>query len=204
MANQTGGYDYEFVHTPSDTLICQICHFPSKEPHLSLCCGHTFCKSCLEAAKRVKSVSSACPVCRNTESVTVFNKQADRIIRSLHVHCSNIKKGCKWQGEINSITSHINHKDGCQFQEVNCPNNCGVAYQRRYLTSHVDAKCPCRKVNCQYCHDIGEHQFIDGKHKEKCPKFPLPCPNKCNVGTIPREDMEMHRRSVSYGGYSLS
>ena len=30
MAEQSGGYDYEFVQTPSDTLICQICHYPSK------------------------------------------------------------------------------------------------------------------------------------------------------------------------------
>ena len=194
MANQTGGYDYEFVHTPSDTLICQICHYPSKEPHLSLCCGHTFCRSCLEAAKRVKSVSNACPVCRNEEYVTVFNKQADRIIRSLHVYCYNIKKGCKWQGEINAITSHINNRDGCQFQRVYCQNNCGMIYQRRYQTIHVKNACPCRKVNCQYCHDTGEHQFIEGQHKKECPKFPLTCPNHCNVGIIFRKDMDMHRR----------
>ena len=28
---------------------------------------------------------------------------------------------------------------------------------------------------------------------DKCPKLPLPCPNKCEVGTIPREDMKKHR-----------
>ena len=85
---QSGGYDYEFVHTPSDTLICQICHCPSKEPHLSACCGHTFCKSCIEATKGVKSVINVCPVCRNEEFTTILNKQADRIIRNLYVYCS--------------------------------------------------------------------------------------------------------------------
>ena len=26
-----------------------------------------------------------------------------------------------------------------------------------------------------------------------CPKLPLPCPNKCEVGSVPREDMKKHR-----------
>ena len=66
--------------------------------------------------------------------------------------------------------------------------------ERRYLTSHVETECPHRKVNCQYCHDTGEHQFSEGQHKEECPKLPLPCPNKCEVGSVPREDMEAHRK----------
>ena len=66
--------------------------------------------------------------------------------------------------------------------------------QRRYLTSHVETECPCRKVDCQYCHITGEYQFIEGEHKEQCPKLPLPCPNKCKVESVPREDMESHRK----------
>ena len=27
-----------------------------------------------------------------------------------------------------------------------------------------------------------------------CPKLPQPCPNKCEVGRVPREDMEAHRK----------
>ena len=130
MTMQNGGYDYEFVQTPSDTLICQICRCPSKKPHLSACCGHIFCKSCLETAKRMKFVSNACPMCCSEEFSTIPNKQADCIIRSLHVYCSNKDKGCEWQGEVNAITGHLNNnKNGCQFQEVNCPNDCGEAYQ---------------------------------------------------------------------------
>ena len=192
MTMQSGGYDHEFVQTPSDTLICQICRCPSREPHLSACCGHVFCKSCLEAAKRVTFVTNSCPMCRSEQFVTIPNKQADRIIRSLLVYCSNKKKGCEWQGEVNAITSHLSNSDGCQFHEVNCPNDCGTAYQRQYLTSHVDTECPRRKVNCQYCHDTGEYQFIEGKHKQACPKFLLPCPNNCGVGNIARDEVREH------------
>ena len=189
---QSGGYDYEFVHTPSDTLICQICQYPSREPRLSICCGHIFCKSCLEAANRVTSVTNACPMCRSEEFVTVPNLQTDRIIRSLHVYCSNKNEGCEWQGEINAIASHLSNSDGCQFHEVNCLNECGTAYQRQYLTSHVETECPRRKVNCQYCHDTGEHRFIEGQHKEECPKFPLQCPNNCKIDIIPRDRVREH------------
>ena len=58
--------------------------------------------------------------------------------------------------------------------------------------SHVNTECPRRKVNCQYCHDTGEHQFIEGQHKVECLKLPLPCPNKCEVGNIPRDALRKH------------
>ena len=48
------------------------------------------------------------------------------------------------------------------------------------------------RVNCQYCHDTGEHQFIVGQHKKECPKLSLPCPNNCEVGNIPRERIGKH------------
>ena len=72
-----GGYDYQFVKTPADTLICTVCFLPSKEPCLSECCGHTFCKSCLEGSKKLSNI---CPVCRSEDFKVIFNKQADRVI----------------------------------------------------------------------------------------------------------------------------
>ena len=44
-----GGYEYNFISGPPvDRLVCKICHLPSREPYLSVCCGHLFCKSCLD------------------------------------------------------------------------------------------------------------------------------------------------------------
>ena len=133
-----GGYDYEFVETVSNSLICTICFLPSKEPHLSACCGHTFCKSCLEG---IMKFSNNCPVCRSEEFDVMFNKQADRAIRSLHVFCTNKAQGCLWQGEVYDINNHLGN---CLFQVVHCPNNCGESLQRQYLTSHVETECRCR------------------------------------------------------------
>ncbi|XP_065916908.1 paramyosin-like [Dysidea avara] len=192
--NGGGGYEYHFVTTPADWLMCNICHYPSRDPYLSGCCGHTFCKSCLEGAKKATTISDACPICRDEEFATMPNKQADRTVRSLHVFCTNKEKGCEWQGEVNNIVSHVTNSDGCQFEDVICSNGCGMCVQRQYLSSHVEDECVCRMVDCQYCHVTGENRFIKGEHKDQCPKFPIACPNKCEADNIPREDIDEHRK----------
>ena len=81
-----------------------------------------------------------------------------------------------------------------QFEKMKCSNECEEMIQRQYLASHVETECQRHKVNCQYCHDTGEHQFIEDQHKEECPKLPLPCLNKCEAGSIFYEDMEAYRQ----------
>ena len=82
----------------------------------------------------------------------------------------------------------------CPLEEVTCPNDYGMTLQRQYLTNHLKSKCLCRMVGCQYCHITGEYQFIEGEHKEQCHKFPVACPNKCEVGSVPRDDVEEHMK----------
>ena len=190
--NNIGGFDYDLLIKPPDRLMCKICHLPGRDAYLSVCCGHVFCKSCLDNVKR--SPNNACPVCRDTEFVTYPNKAVGREVQELQIYCTNKEKGCEWQGELNDINKHLGNSDGCQFEESKCSNKCGKMIERRHLTSHVETECPRRKVNCQYCHDTGEHQFIEGQHKEECPKLSLPCPNNCEVGSVLREDMEAHRK----------
>ena len=84
-SNNTGGHEYDFVDTLPDRILCKICHLPSKEPYLTVCCGHLFCKSCLEKLKNSPIISNACPVCRDEEFVTFPNKAVDREIKSLCV-----------------------------------------------------------------------------------------------------------------------
>ena len=176
--NSIGGYDHDFVDTPHDHFICKVCHLPSRDPYLSVCCGHVFCKSCLDNVKKAAAITNACPVCRD-EEFAFPNKAVDREVKSLHIYCTN-KENISIL--LNNISNHLRNSDGCQFEEVKCSDECGKMIQQQYLTSHAETECPRHKVNCQYCHDIGEHQFIEGQHKEECPKLPLPCPNKCEVG----------------------
>ena len=58
----------------------------------------------------------------------------------------------------------------------------------------TESECPRRTVYCQFCYATNEWQFIEGKHKDLCPKFPLACPNFCDILSIPREDLAEHIR----------
>ena len=81
-----------------------------------------------------------------------------------------------------------------QFEKMKCSNECGKMIQRQYLTSHVETECPHHKVNCQYFHDKGEHQFTESKHRRECTKLPSPCLNKYEAESIFYEDMGAHRQ----------
>ena len=137
-----------------------ICQLPSIDPYLSVCCGHLFCKSCLENAKKAAAIATSnCPMCRSEDFVTFPNKQIDRVVRNLHVYCTNKEKGCKWQGEVYYIGDHLGRSDGCDFEDVQCSSKCGEIVQREYLVSHMEAECPASivvlpasiVVSCQYC-----------------------------------------------------
>ena len=185
-----GGYDYQFVYTPLDRVVCVICHLPGRDPHMTECCGHVFCKSCLDNAKATQYAS--CSMCKDVQFNAFCNKQINREVQSLHVYCTNKVNGCEWEGEIRDISNHL---DGCQFEEVECPNGCEELIQRQCLPNHIEYECTHREVNCQYCHSKVKLLFADGTHLEECPKLPLPCPNGCGkVEMILREDMEVHRK----------
>ena len=145
FASDCGGFEYQFVSTPLDIFVCKICRLPSRDPHLTMCCGHVFCKSCLDVMKEVKSmVYNKCPVCRGEDFVTFPNKQIDREVKSLHVYCTIKSRGCEWQGEVNYIDNHLTKDGGCGYQDVLCSSGCGGLIQRRDLTKHVENECPRR------------------------------------------------------------
>ena len=95
------------------------------------------------------------------------------------------------------LEKHISEE--CQLEILDCLNNCGKKIERQYLNNHIEIHCPHRRVKCQYCHIIGKHCFIEGQHKELCPKMFISCPNGCRWFTkIPREDMEAHKKSCPH------
>ena len=198
---QCGGYEFEFVQGVDadgdleDMFMCKICHLPSRDAQLSVCCGHTFCKSCLNGMKH--GSSKCCPVCREDKNFGVVpNKQVDRKIRSLKVFCTNKEKGCKWHGELNDIKNHLNasNSDGCKYESIECDYGCGNMVQRQHLVQHMTTECSHRKVDCQHCNLSGIYGFITGIHEQECPKVLIPCPNHCEDNAICREDMDEHRK----------
>lgn len=191
MALAGGGYDYDFVQNPPQRLICAICHLPCRDPQLSTCCGTNFCKVDIESFKKATSITKDCPVCRgNFESFV--NHQANRDINELPVYCANRSAGCDWVGELNSLKPHREKSNGCLFEMLECPHGCDSEYQRQSLAVHTETSCPCY---CQYCHTSADKEVISSQHKQKCHKFPAPCPNKCGETSILHEKMMIHRET---------
>ena len=68
----------------------------------------------------------------------------------------------------------------------------GVVMQRRLVEGHLKSECELREVNCEYCNTAGRYQWINSSHQEECPKYPVECPNHCEVRHVRREEMGGH------------
>ena len=180
-----GGYDYKFVEPPPDRLVCKICYLPCREARLTSC-GHYYCESCLKQLQSSTTVSHACPVCREEQYKVYPQTEADREIKGLRVHCLNEEKGCGWIGELSVLLEReLSPRDKPIPECMSC-EKCTEVIHYTNLTSHFTSDCPCY---CQYC----KRKVIDNLHKEKCHKYPLPCPNKCGLDEIPQDGMDEHK-----------
>ena len=55
--------------------------------------------------------------------------------------------------------------------------------------------CPKRPWQCQYCDTTATYDVGANEHLPQCLKFPKPCPNRCEVGTVERCNLEKHLAS---------
>lgn len=195
------GYSCEFVEPPPTLLQseCSICLQILCLPHLISCCGHNYCKTCIE---QVMEKSRPCPLC-NEESFTVLhNKGLQRSLNELHVYCSNSKVGCEWKGRLGQLEQHLNEDPeqevqlvGCSYVEVECKHGCGGRMRRGLISEHQNEQCPQRPFCCAYCREYDSiHADVVYRHWPVCRKYPMSCPNHCTVYAIERENMEEHLR----------
>ena len=52
--------------------------------------------------------------------------------------------------------------------------------------------CPKRPWKCQHCNYETTYEVGTQDHTPKCTKYPHPCPNRCEIGTVPRCKVESH------------
>ena len=180
---QMSGYNYNFVDDLPDRLLCQICQLPCRDPQRSESCVHVFCKSELNS-NAYPNEGISCPKCNQTGFSTFPDKALGREIKELKVYCPNKKDGCGWTGELLRVDDHLNK---C---EIAC-SKCKQMVHFTTMSRHLDEDCPCY---CPYCDSTADREVISSKHKEKCHKFPLTCPNNCGVDNIPQGDMDEHKK----------
>ena len=78
--------------------------------------------------------------------------------------------------------------------KVRCPhkkNRCEWVGELGDLNNH-STSCPKRPWKCQYCDLETTFDVGSNEHTPNCTQYPLPCPNQCEIGTVPRCDAEKH------------
>ena len=154
------------------------------------------CGKIIERRYLTAHTGNECPrrqvTCQYCHIVTLEYQHMDLLHTS---NCPKFPVPCPNKCNVGTVTREDmdKHRRECQLEVIHCTNKCGSKFERRNLSDHIQKVCLRRKVSCQYCHDTAEYIFINGKHKEDCPKLPLPCPNKC--GFVPREDLKVHKKS---------
>lgn len=79
------------------------------------------------------------------------------------------------------------------YIEVECPNECGAKFEKRFLEGHVSEDCTKRMVQCEFC-DTCVFYKDEIAHMNACKRFPVPCPNGCKLTDIPRGEVGLNEQ----------
>jgi uncharacterized coiled-coil protein SlyX len=99
---------------------------------------------------------------------------------------------CK-ESELSTMPDKF-HRRRVSAVHVRCPHassGCEWVGEVGVVDQHA-AACPKHPWQCQYC-EFASTSDLQKEHVEQCTKCPVPCPNKCDVGMVPRCDVEKHR-----------
>ncbi len=194
------GHDCEFVHPPPDCLQteCSVCLLVLRSPNITSCCGHNFCKECIE---RVQKDGKDCPLCNREKFTLTYNRAYDVSLRQFEVYCTHRKIGCEWKGKLEMLDKHLNvdpelekQLEGCAFVELQCCHDgCKQSFQRRLIAKHQSRECPQRPFTCEHCHEYeSTYHDVTTTHWPMCRCYPVSCPHKCTSSVIERQNLEQH------------
>ena len=118
----------------------------------------------------------------------ISQQAVDRLIRE-RKPCPMCKEG--------DFAAHVDKYFKRRFintLKVRCPHKksrCEWVGELGDLDNH-STSCPKRPWKCQYCGFESTFDVGTNEHTPNCVQYPLPCPNQCEIGTIPRCDAEKH------------
>ena len=118
----------------------------------------------------------------------ISKQAADRLIRE--------RKPCPMckEGGFTAQPDKFFKRKFINTLKVRCPhkqNGCDWVGELGDLNNH-STSCPKRPWKCQYCDLDSTFDIGTNEHTPTCAQYPLPCPNQCEIGTVPRCDAEKH------------
>ncbi|XP_074642015.1 TNF receptor-associated factor 4-like [Tubulanus polymorphus] len=111
----------------------------------------------------------------------------DHIVNS----CKKRREMCEYCGQEFKGDKFEAHLGTCSYEVTWCENKCGAKLQRRFLGNHMRNECHKRLAICRYCGKEFVYETLQ-THQYSCPRFPVSCPNRCDLSKIPRDDIELH------------
>lgn len=96
--------EFNFIEHPSEDFFCPVTFELLLEPHLTACCGNHLS---MRAVNRLKSEEKPCPICKEPDLATVFDKFHRHRVHTVQVHCPHTPRGCGWVGEVGELSQHI-------------------------------------------------------------------------------------------------
>ena len=143
---------------------------------VSLSCGHSGCKDCIEELVKIQGPRSRCPVCNlyfDGKSVKQ-NITLKQITWALPVKCCN--RDCGWEGVYRNAAAHYGQYSKL---DIECPNGgCFRTDVRESMDAHA-AVCPKRKVPCPECKRPVVWETLPDHQTEDCPNAIMECPLSC-------------------------
>ena len=192
---KVGGYQCKFIDELPDDLLCKSCRHVARQPHLTTCCGEQFCHTCIVPILQDKK---PCPSCKEDTFTAFMNKRDHRKILALRVHCTMTDRGCQWTGNVEQLDTHLDVNSGdCQYVDVECPEKCGQQVQKHQLVTHIANDCPKRDFTCMHCGFKATYEVVSEQHWPECQNYPVPCPNRCQIGAVERNTLEDHLKMCS-------
>ncbi len=131
-----------------------------------------------------KETQSLSPVYQRFTTV-LPNKQLQRTLNGLKIHCPHRRDGCSWIDEVGKLKKHLNRMpsnetrlEGCGFTDVLC-QYCKKFILRKDIPTHETKTCPKKPYTYQYCGHFSSFDNIRENHWPVCSQFPVPCPYAC-------------------------
>ena len=144
---------------------------------VSLSCGHSGCKECIDELVKIKGPRSGCPVCRAyfdgksvKQNITFTATNHQGIARGM------LHRDWGWEGIYQIAATHYGQ---CPKLDIECPNGgCFRTEIRESMDAHA-AVCRKRTVPCPECkrpvvwESLPDHQTVN------CADAIIECPLSC-------------------------
>ena len=161
-----GGWSVDRFKEPTEEYICAICREVYKDA-VSVNCGHTFCKKCLDQSL---FSNRSCPTCRVYVDVSVPSFYARKKIEELSCHCEYHEKGCS---VVSSLLAMVQHEPLCPFKPVPCLK-CSQLIDYNQQENHHTMECTHRMIECEDCKESIPYHSNHG-HIMVCPEVDSVC-----------------------------